>query len=203
MLAVLLAVGAAGASHTGTAHAQQVDDSLPPLADLTIASEYDNSSPLIWLLTVKNNTVGAHPGMHVRLVKVRITMNDPVRGDTTSLWTIRDLPPGGSAEGPTHRLALPGVTALSNSPGATDEPEWVAQRLYAEIIESVPVESPRFRFNNATEHWAMENRHTDIHGQDFGWVYATNGDVAINVSGISDRLPPQGGDDLHGGCPWS
>ena len=76
-LVALLAVVAASAAGVDTAHAQQVDDSLPPLADLTIASEYGSGSgiwPFAGLITVKNNTVGAHPGMHARLVKVRITM---------------------------------------------------------------------------------------------------------------------------------
>ena len=123
-----------------------------PLADLTIASEYNTDLKLHarWSVTVKNNTVGAHPGMHVYLVKVRFTISDPVRGDTTSLWTIRDLPPGGSV--------ISDVSSLQTIPAATDGPAKVPQRLYAEIIESEPVESPRFQFNNATEHWAIENR---------------------------------------------
>ena len=91
-LVALLAVVAAGA---GTAHAQQVDDSLPPLADLTIASEYASGLGIArWDLTVKNETVGAHPGRYFRIVKVRIALNDPVRGTTTRVWTIRNLPPG-------------------------------------------------------------------------------------------------------------
>ena len=182
-LLALLAVVAASAAGVDTAHAQQVDESLPPLADLTIASEYVDSFPLPWAVTVKNETVGAHPGMHVRLVKVRFTISDPVRGDTTSLWTIRNLPPGGSVRG--------GTRSLRNAPGATDGPEWVPQRFYAEIIESDPVELPRFRFNNATEHWAVENRKRG-NGPN-GNVYATNGDVAIDVAGISGRLPRPGG----------
>ena len=55
---------------------------------------------------MKNDTVGAHPGMHVRLVKVRFTISDPVRGDTTSLWTIRNLPPGGSVREEVNPCAL-------------------------------------------------------------------------------------------------
>ena len=189
-LVALLAIVAAGV--VDTAHAQQVDDSLPPLADLTIASEYHDTFPLAWVVTVKNETVGAHPGMHISLVKVRITISDPVRGDTTSLWTIRDLPPGGSVEGPTHpQQLLPWIAALRNVPGATSGPEWVPQRFYAEIIESTPVELPRFRFNNATEHWVVENRYRG-HFRN-GRIYATNGDVGIDVPGISDRLPRPGG----------
>ena len=164
-------------------HAQQVDDSLPALADLTITSEYVDRTPLAWAVTVKNNTVGAHPGMHVHRVKVRITVSDPVRGDTTSLLTIRDLPPGGSAE----EL----VETLRNVPAADDEPEWAPQRLYAEIIESDPVESPRFQFNNATENWAVENRQGG-HGAN-GRTYAADGDIALDVAGVSDRFPRQAG----------
>ena len=184
-LVALLAVVAASAAGVDTAHAQQVDDSLPALADLTIASEYDTSLNFrpYWTVTVKNDTVGAHPGMHVRLVKVRFTISDPVRGDTTSLWTIRNLPPGGSVTGETR--------SLQTIPAATGGPEKVPQRFYAEIIESTPVELPRFRFNNATEHWAIENRR-EVNSR-AGVNRYTNGDIAIDVPGISDRLPRQGG----------
>ena len=191
-LVVLLAVVAAAVAGAGTAHSQQVDDSLPPLADLTIASGYHDRYDLAWEITVKNNTVGAHPGMHVHLVKVRITLWDPVRSTSTRIWTIRDLPPGGSVAGPPGGLSLDGVDALYNEPGATDEPEWVPQRLYVEIIESDPVESPRFRFNNATENWAVENRQRGS-SSGGGLAYATNGDVAIDVAGISDRSPQERG----------
>ena len=178
-LAALLALAAASATGVDTAHAQQVDDSLPPLADLTIASEYTEDSRFLrWAVTVKNATVGAHPGRYFRLVKVRITMNDPVRGDTISIWTIRNLESGGSV---TEEIA-----ALYHLPAVTDGPEKVAQRFYAEIIESDPVELPRFRFNNATEHWLVEDRHA-------GRTHATNGDVGIDVPDISDRLPQPGG----------
>ena len=106
-LVALLAVVAAGGGTAGvdTVHAQQVDDSLPPLADLTIASEYVDVSPLKWAVTVKNDTVGDHPGRHVFLVKVRITISDPVRGVTTSLRILRNLPPGGSRDGSNCSLA--------------------------------------------------------------------------------------------------
>ena len=71
---------------------------------------------------------------------------------------------------------------------ATDGPEKVPQRLYAEIIESDPVELPRFQFNNATEHWIIEDRHTDREN-----TLLTNGDIGTDVPGISDRLPRPGG----------
>ena len=188
MLIVVVACAVCAAC-VGTAHAQQVDESLPPFADLTITSEYDTSLDILpaWAVTVKNNTVGAHPGMHLNLVKVRITISDPVRGATTSLWTIRGLPPGGSA--------LRTVSSLNTIPAATDEPAKVPQRLYAEIIEAAPVESPRFRFNNATEHWVLVNRHEAIYGASYraGVNRYTTGDVAVDVASISDRFPPAAG----------
>ena len=183
-LVALLAVVGASAAGVDTAHAQQVDDSLPPLADLTIASEYGTSLNLrpVWAVTVKNETVGAHPGMHVHLANVQVTISDPVRGDTTSIWTIRDLPPGGSVTA--------GIRSLQTIPAATSGPEVVPQRFYAEIIEADPVESPRFRFNNATEHWAIENRR-EVNNK-AGVNRYTNGDIAIDVPGISDRSPQPG-----------
>ena len=190
-LVALLAVVAASAAGVDTAHGQQVDDSLPPLADLTIASEYDRGtrSRPTWAVTLKNDTVGAHPGMHVRLVKVRITRSDPVRDDSIFIWNVRDLPPGGSVTGM--------FSSLRTFPAATDGPAKVPQRFYAEVIESDPVELPRFRFNNATEHWAIENRR-EVWLQTAGAFVAgvnryTNGDIGIAVHGISDRFPRQGG----------
>ena len=184
-LVVLLAVVAAGAACAGTAHAQQVDQSLPPLADLTITAEYNTRTTIWarWDVTVKNNAFGDHPGMQVHRVEVEITISDSVHGDTTSLWTIRDLPPGGSAKRT--------VNSLRTIPSATDEPAKVPQRLYARIIKSDPVELPSFRFNNATEHWAVVNRHK-VGGSDGINRYA-HGDVGVDVPRISDRLPPAAG----------
>ncbi len=164
---------------TGAAHAQQVDESLPPLADLTITSEYRTVTRSVnWNVTVKNNTVGAHPGVYVHLVEVDITISDPVRGTSTQMWTIRNLPPGDSET----RIFGP----LRNARGVTTGPALVAQRFYAKITKSDPVESPRFEFNNATEHWAMENRRN-------AKTSFTNGDIGLDVGSISDRSPGSGG----------
>ncbi len=180
-LVVLLGVVAAVAACAGAAHAQQVDESLSPLADLTIASEYNTTfAGAAWDVIVKNNTVGAHPGMQFRLVKVQTTIYDSVRGETKSLWTIRDLKPGDST--------TIEVKSLYNVPAATDEPEKVPQRLYTEIIKADPVESPRFGFNNATETWGIENRHGPTATTRF-----TNGNVVVDVARISNRVPQQGG----------
>ena len=183
MLVVFLTVVIAAVA-SPTTHAQQVDDSLPPLADLTIASSIPGLHADGWEVTVKNNTVGAHPGTQVHLVKVRITRWDPVRGTSMDeTWTIRNLPPGGSA--------VRRVDTLRNSPRATDDPRWVPQRLYAEIIESDPVELPRFRFNTATENWVIEDRQQGYPAA--GKTYFAIGDVAADVASISDRLPQAGG----------
>ena len=179
----IIAVIAIGAACAATAHAQRVDESLPPLADLTITSENRDSPRVIWTVRVKNNTVGAHPGMHVHLVKVRITISAPERSTSTQVWTIRDLAPGASRSR--------GFLSLYNIPGVTTGPAKVPQRLYAEIIESDPAESPRFGFNNDTEHWAIENRRAVLGGS--GATRFTNGDFAIDDVWISDRSPQPGG----------
>ena len=190
---VLLAIaGVMATLAAAPVHGQRVDESLPPLADLSIASEYNTqlSFQVQWNVTVKNNTVGAHPGTHVHLVKVRITISDAVRGATTQIWTIRGLPPGDSATRKVRSFRL--------TPGTTAGPEKVPQRLHAEIIGSDPVESPRFRSNNATEHWAIEHRravHRTRQGRqpvDGATRYA-NGDVAVDVASVSDREPPERG----------
>ena len=178
----VIAIIATWAACATTARAQQVDNSLTPHADLTIASHIPGLRPNGWHVTVKNNTVGVHPGIQFDLVKVKITLWDPVRGTSTQMWNIRNLPPGGSA--------VKGVPTLVNRPKATDEPEFVPQRLYAEIIKSDPVELPRFRFNDATENWVIENRHGGYAAT--GRTYYAVGDVVLDVA-ISDRLPQAGG----------
>ena len=170
---------------TGAAHAQRVDESLPPLADLTITSEYRADFPrvVIWDVTVKNNTVGAHPGVHVRRVEVEITIRDSVRGDTTEIWTTGNLPPGESE--------TKGFVALRDFQAGSNLPVRTAQRFHAEIIKSAPVESPRFGFNNATEHWAIVS-FSSAPGL-LGGSFFTNGDLGLVVAGISDPSPrPEG-----------
>ena len=184
---VLLAAACVMAVLAAPIQAQQVDESLPPLADLSIASEYNTQLGhwVQWDVAVTNNTVGAHPGTHVHLVKVRITLSDDVRGATTQIWTIGDLPPGDSA---TRKFR-----SLRNNPGVTDDkPAKVPQRLHAEIMESDPVESPRFESNNTTEHWAIEHRRA-VHLNVSGATRYTNGDVGVELTSISDRSPQPGG----------
>ncbi len=127
-------------------------------------------APANWEVAVANNTVGAHPGLEVALVKVRLTISDSVGGDRTSTWVIRNLSPG-------HSEAL--IVASVLPPNRQVQ---VPQRLYAEIIESVPSESPRFRFNNATEHWALVSNVRR----------AAAGDIDVALRGISGRFPQPG-----------
>ncbi len=175
---------AAASRPPSSAHAQRVDESLPPLADLTITSENKSGFGVWvhWTVTVKNNTVGVHPGTHVHRVKVQITIADVIQSEekvrSTQMWTIGGLPPGDSVK----RI----FESSRTIPAATDGPAKVPQRMYAEIVESDPVESPRFRFNNATEHWALVNRRE-------GDSYFTNADPALALDRISDRFPRAGG----------
>ena len=124
---VLLAAACVMAVLPGPARAQGVDYSLPPLADLTIASEYNHDGYGVqWDVTVTNSTVGAHPATLVHLVKVRITISDTARRvPTTQIWTFGNLPPGESATRTVSSLWIRG--------GTTDGPEKVPQRLHAEI----------------------------------------------------------------------
>ena len=124
VLAVALAVMALVG--VGAAHAQWVDDSLPPRADLSIAADrYARST--VWRLDVVNRRVGDHPLAAVKNVKVRVSMEavspgvdlsdlemeggigfgyravdlrNPQNGyvDGSGLiWTIPDLPPDRTA----------------------------------------------------------------------------------------------------------
>ena len=124
--------------------------------------------------------------MHVHLVEVRTTITEVIESEetvrSTQIWTIRDLPPGDSV---TRKFQ-----SLRTIPAVTEGPAKVPQRHYAEIIKSDPVELPHFRFNNATEYWAVVNRH-EVRGL-AGVNYFPNGDIAIDVASISDRHPQLG-----------
>ena len=184
LAAAVAAIVVIAAVASPTTHAQQVDDSLPPLADLAIASQYHPLADDTWVVTVNNNTVGAHPGIEVALVKVRVTISDPVGGDRTHIWTIENLPVGGSASREWTFLRPPRP--------ATSASEKVPQRLYAEIIESEPAEpeTPRMQFNNATEHWTILAKNA----RNQSWIaHTATGDAGVEIIGISDRFPRAGG----------
>ena len=160
-----------------TAHAQRVDDSLPPLADISIDPDFSPGSLVRWRLTVRNNRVGNHPGTTVRVAQVRITLPDPNGGEETSIWTIRDLKAGG---GKVRTISAPRHVALNTGQAR------VAMRMHAEIIETDPVEPPGFQHNNETEHWAISRSGTNnalfTHG---------NAGVGVSITG-SDRFPAAG-----------
>ena len=193
VLAVALAVMALVG--VGAAHAQQVDDSLPPRADLSLRAENSGSSSARarwWTLTVENNRVGDHPPAHVRNVKVRFSVENVAPGpqvpdiesyfyleeghdgyfDRSSLiWTIPELPP----------YAL-GAVARFNGPflpfdKTPSEPNVV--RIKAEIIGSEPAEPAGFHGNNALEFWYIRD-------------YFAEGNAGVTTS-VSDRHPGVGG----------
>ena len=140
-----------------------VDNSLPPLADLSITISYSPTVSLTWDLTVQNNRVGKHPETTARTVLVRIIERNADGDDVAEMWTIRDLRPGAS------------VTE-------TRRPDAVGpHRIRAEIIRTDPVEPPGSQHNNKTEDWAWGLAFTN---GDAG--------VGVSITG-SDRFPKAGG----------
>ena len=182
-LLVLLAVGfGMAALGAAPAQAQGVAPSLPPLADLSISVEYDHGQTVgvSWIVTVKNSTVGGHPGTDVADVRVRMVLgaaNDANSPYETRSWMITNLPAGGSEE---HVFRAP------RADGVNDGPAKVAQRFYAEIIESDPAEPERLQSNNTVEHWAIFNRREGVSR------FAT-GDAGVRVYSVSDRSPQRRG----------
>ena len=136
-------------------------------------------------LTVRNETVGRHPGVTASLVRVRVVLGAVNGHQETTIREIRDLPPGGSVE--VRQYTVPYSSALHYPEGANG-PTLIPMRLYAEIIETVPVEPPGFQHNNATEGWLMAKGSGGFYTGDY-----TNGDMGVSVEGISDRFPSAGG----------
>ena len=166
--AVLLAVGAA---YTDTARAHQPDGRLSAF-DLSIDSEYNRirgQTGAYWEIIVENNVRGPE-GVDLRLARVEIVITDAVGATSTTIWTIRDLPAGGSVSRNIKPPYRPGRLA--------------PVRLNAEIIEIDPVEPDAFHYNNATEHWGL-------HGD--GTLYENHGDAGIAGVGVADRFPRPGG----------
>ena len=159
-------------------HAQVVDYSLPPAADLSI-DVVPGTASVHRKVIVTNNRVGAHPGVEVRLVKVRIVEQRINEGARTTTWTVRNLQAGHSEE---HDF----YASIVRQQG--DGRTLVPLRLHAEIIETEPVEPPGYQFNNADDYWKMAvPRATNL-----WWIRHTNGDAGVAFH-ISDRFPQAGG----------
>ena len=161
------------------------DESLPPLADLSLVADHANSAIPKWRLTVVNNTIGLHPGVEANIVKVKITVYDQVSSarpsvtgniHSTRIWTIRNLSPRRSAE---TEIAPP-------FPPSADDGLY-PHYIHAEIIETHPMEPPGYQHNNDTEHWTIlfvsGNRRLGRF---------TNGDFKAGIQ-ISNFAPPAGG----------
>ena len=205
MAALVVVVMAAA---TGTAaHAQSVDQSLPPLADLSIDAEIEAGDDTGWIVTVKANRVGRHPLARVRDVKVRFSVESvspspqisglasplSVGLDLTSIgylrhsgsydkssmiWTIDEL--GRSSTSP-EAVAVASV----GSPNVPAISGPVVVRVNAEIIGSDPAEPPVFNGNNAV---AMLSA-----SESGGRGDHPHGDAGVLIYDISDRFPNVGG----------
>ena len=173
-LAATLAVVAMATTVRPMVHAQQPDESGPPLADLSITSEQaERSNPTQnWKITVRNNPVAGFPGTTAAIVKVGVSINNGIDDAAMEeVHTIRDLPTGRSVD-----LFIPFPTVASCGSSLA------VSRIDAKIIETDPLEPPGLRFNNTTE-----NEGLSCPGTRF-----TNGDAGVRVD-ISDRSPQPGG----------
>ena len=173
-LAAALAVVAMATTAGPTVHAQQTEESRPPRADLSIASEQATRPHPThnWKITVRNNPVADFPGTTATIVKVKVSI-DKGGVKATETYTIRDLPAGRSVN-LFVPFPVPAQGRCDSSP--------VLSRIHAEITETDPLEPPGLRFNNATE-----NVGRFCPSRKF-----VNGDTAVRVS-VSDRSPQPGG----------
>lgn len=189
-LVFLLAVGMVGVASSDVAHAQPVDALRLP-GDLSLVSLYERSGqsripggPYNWKLRVKNDGPTT-----ANLVKVRLEYTADyttyVESVGTEIWTIHALPSGHDIE---KIFRIPGLR--TGHPNA-----FVPLRLYAEIIDSDPVEQPGFEFNNVTEQWAIIASPTNE-------LYYNHGDAGVRVTSISDRFPQLGGTTTFGIRPF-
>lgn len=172
-------------SSNGNVHAQATKQTLPPMADLSINIQHIAARPN-WRIIVKNNTIGNHPGITFQVVKISIPTNfgflfqeEGIAGEydrENRIWTIYNLQPGNS-----RRYSAGPPPFLQTPEGPIFEPV----RIYAEIIETHPRETPGYQFNNADEHWVMLLRRNG----DYNFI---SGDTGVDI-GVSNRLPPANG----------
>lgn len=160
-----------------------IDSSLPPMADLSVVADHSSTSYPRWRINVANNTVGRHPGVTVDIVKIRVTTYDRIsavapamagRVKSTEVWTVRNILPNSVVQ----KIYEVPTTQAGDSDGL------LPYGIYAEIIETDPVEPYGFQYNNDTEHWAMGDGVS-------GGIDFTNGNAVV-LAGISDSFPRPG-----------
>ena len=185
LIAIIAVFAILAAGQTASAQTVPVDESLPPIADLSLVADHAARSIPRWRLTVRNNTIGHHPGVRASIVKVRITVYDQISSarpsvtgniKSTRIWTIRDLSPNRS----TRTVIEPPV------PPSGDDGLYPFY-LHAEIIETDPMEPPGYQHNNETEHWSVRF----IKGNNSDRERFTHGDFKAGVQ-ISDLAPSVG-----------
>ncbi len=206
-VAVALAVIAFVVTTATAAHAQGIDESLPPAADLVLSAEPYNSSVRLWVVYVQAKRVGRHPLAEVRDVKVQFAAEFVRQGaqnsaatprvliyrdywgrfDDDSVWTIPTLDhslPRVSTYHPRAFIEAPYFTRNPNT--ATPDRILIGQsevplfRVTAKIIGSDPAEPPAdFEDNNTLEFWFNERDNS-------------NGDAGVNITDISGRAPGPG-----------
>ena len=195
-----LAVAVLAAAETA-AHAQTVDQSLPPLADLSIDTEI-RSARTAWIVTVKANRIGRHPLARVRDVKVlfsfeTVSPSPQISGlasplevgprikrygtfdNSSMIWTIPELSVQSFTSSETAAVA---VVHVPNIPTVSRP---VVVRLKAEIIGSDPAEPPGFDNNNVAEMLSAS--------ETGGRGHHPHGDAGVTIRGISERSPNAGG----------
>ena len=207
-LAVVLALVAVVLAVTGSsAHALGVDNSLPPVADLSISAVARDSSSTSWIVAVKALPVGRHPLARARDVKVQfsvetldpspqissptkplnVTMEHLSYGnydENTMIWTIPELPPADFSNVPPEGGIARAAEAVVRPPRISPPGEPAVLSINAEIIGAEPAEPAGFDDNNAVGIPAAS--------EGTGTVNHTNGDTGASVSDISDRFPNAG-----------
>ncbi len=191
LAAAIMAIWGASVAHT-----QGVDETLPPAADLSLSVEPYSSGTRAWDVSVRVGRVGDHPLAAVRNVRVQWSAERVIPGgqrstismvnsrmhsrlragyiqghiDDDSVWTIPSLMP--TLSEPTVRIYPPRLGTI---------PQYTTSiiRVTGEIIGSDPAEPPGFQSNNTVEIWYVGGQNSD-------------GDVGVNITGISDRSPEPG-----------
>ncbi len=164
-------VVAIAATTTSPAHAQST---LP--FDLTITSKHDKA-PSSWEFFVTNNGENMARSVKVQADYI-LDFGSEVKVVDTEIWTIPEVRPGQTVDSGGVSLGIYSVELLRGRPA-------VPMRIYAEIIESYPLESPGLHFNNATEGWRIWSG-SNI----YSW---TNGNTGVAVEELSERFPQVGG----------
>ncbi|MDE2787542.1 MAG: hypothetical protein OXL37_12885 [Chloroflexota bacterium] len=208
-LCLLAVLSASFASDTAVASPSATYQPPPIRFDLALESRPESPGSILpsWSLTIRNVGIDGHQ-VAVRDIKVRISpLQDESCGELscdvvedlslgrfdaeTGIWSIPELPSGGSAEAifSRDRFQVSGGESYQLLVRRSGQPTTLTVtplHLQAEIIDAEPSDRPEVKYNNVVEQWYLSyddrGRNQTLH--------------AFGDAGVSAETRSLGGDDI-------